>query len=371
MPSPIRKLALLTGGGDCPGLNAAIRAVVQAATQDHGMTVVGIPDGFKGLLENKFVPLDLVNTTGIFSKGGTVLGSSNVDTPFSVPVTKNGKTTFEDRSDEVVAHLKAERVDAMIVVGGDGTQSIAHGMAGKGIQIVGIPKTIDNDLNGTEFTIGFFTAVSTAVEALDKLHTTAESHHRVMVVELMGRNAGWISLFAGLGGDADVILIPEIPFDLAKVAGFLNDLYHRRKRYSIVVVAEGAKPVGGEVTVSRVIENSPEKVRLGGVGHTVARQLETLTGREARAIVLGHLLRGGAPVGFDRILASRFGVAAVTAVSQGKFDTMVAYRNDAVELVPLETGAGKNRFISPDSQFLQSARARGIHFGDSSQTPLR
>lgn len=360
----LKKIAVVTGGGDCPGLNAAIRSVVQTAILQYELQVVGIPNGFKGLLENKFVPLDLENTTGIFAKGGTVLGSSNVDTPFRVPVIKNGQKTYEDRSDEVVRHLKEERIDAMIVVGGDGTQSMAHGLAKKGVNVVGIPKTIDNDLNGTEFTIGFFTAVSTAVEALDKLHTTAESHHRIMVVEVMGRNAGWIALFAGLGGDADVILIPEIPFDLAKVSGFLNDLHHKRKRYSIVVVAEGAKPVGGDVTVAKIIEDSPEQVRLGGIAHQVASDLERLTGREARAIVLGHLLRGGSPVGFDRVLASRFGVAAVKAVMEGNFDTMVAYRNDNVELVPLETGAGKNRYVSPNTPFLEGARARGISLGD-------
>jgi 6-phosphofructokinase 1 len=237
-------------------------------------------------------------------------------------------------------------------------------MSKKGLKVVGIPKTIDNDLNGTEYTIGFFTAVTTAVDALDKLHSTAESHHRVLVVEVMGRNAGWIALFAGLGGDADVILIPEIGYDLRKVAGFLNDLHHRHKRYSIVVIAEGAKPQGGDVTISRIIEDSPEKVRLGGVGSVVALELEKLTGREARSINLGHLLRGGSPAGFDRILASRFGAAAVKAVVEGQFDTMVSYKNDNVELVPLETGAGKNRYINTDSQFLRTARERGICFGD-------
>jgi 6-phosphofructokinase 1 len=263
------------------------------------------------------------------------------------------------------SHIFECMPDAMIVVGGDGTQAIAHGMAQKGLKVVGIPKTIDNDLNGTEMTIGFHTAVTTAVDAIDKLHTTAESHHRILVVEVMGRNAGWIALLAGLGGDADVILIPEIGYELPKVATFLNDLYHTHKRYSIVVVAEGAKPVGGEVTVSRIIEDSPEKVRLGGIGFHVAMELERLAGREARAINLGHLLRGGAPEGFDRILASRFGAAAVRAVVDGSFDTMVCYRNDKVELVPLETGAGKNRYIDPESQFLRTARERGIHFGDT------
>lgn len=359
-----KKLAVLTGGGDCPGLNPAIRAVVQVAILQHNMTVVGIPDGFKGLLENRFVTLDIENTTGIFSKGGTILGSSNIDTPFRVPEIIDGKKQYVDRSDEAVANLKNEGVDALIVIGGDGTQAIAHQMSQKGVQIVGIPKTIDNDLNGTHFTIGFFTAVSTAVEAIDKLHTTAESHHRIMVVEVMGRNAGWIGLFAGLGGDADVILIPEIPFDLNKTAAFLKDLHHTRKRYSIVVVSEGAKPLGGDVTVQRIIEDSPEQVRLGGVAHQIAAQLEELTGRDARAIVLGHLLRGGTPEGFDRVLASRFGAAAVKAIVEGKFDTMVAYCNDSVELVPLETGAGKNRYISPESPYLLAARKRGINFGD-------
>lgn len=363
MSNKVKKIALLTGGGDCPGLNPAIRSVVQTAVL-KGIQVVGIPDGFKGLLENKFVPLDIDNTIGIFAKGGTMLGSSNIDTPFRVPVTKNGKKIYEDRSDEAVANLNKEKCDALIVVGGDGTQAIAHGMSQKGIKVVGIPKTIDNDLNGTEFTIGFFTAVATAVEALDKLHTTAESHHRIMVVEVMGRNAGWIALFAGLGGDADVILIPEIPYELSKVAAFLGDLNHRKKKYSIVVVAEGAKPVGGDVTVNRLIEDSPEQVRLGGIAHRVSAELEKLTGRDCRAIVLGHLLRGGSPEGFDRILASRFGAAAVKAIVDGQFDTMVAYKNDSIELVPLETGAGKNRFIEPGSPFMQAAKARGIHFGD-------
>ncbi len=362
--SKIKKIALCTGGGDCPGLNSAIRAVVQTAILEYGIQVVGIPDGFKGMLENKFVPLDLINTTGIFSKGGTILGSSNVDTPFRVPIMVDGKRAYEDQSDDVVRNLKAENIDALIVIGGDGTQSMAHGLAKKGVPVIGIPKTIDNDLNGTEFTIGFFTAVATAVDALDKLHTTAESHHRIMVVEVMGRNAGWIGLFAGLGGDADVILIPEIDYDLKKVATFLKDLYHTRKRYSIVVVAEGAKPIGGSVTISKIIKDSPEAIRLGGISHQVASELEALTGHEARAIVLGHLLRGGPPEGFDRILASRFGVAAVKAAVDGNFDSMVAYRNDNVELVPLETGAGKNRYISTDSQFLLAARKRGINFGD-------
>ncbi len=365
MKKPIKKIALLTGGGDCPGLNSAIRAVVQTAIQEYGIQVMGVPDGFKGLLENKFVPLNLINTTGIFSKGGTMLGSSNVDTPFRVPIIRNGEKTYEDRSDEVVEHLKREHIDAMIVVGGDGTQAISHAMVQKGVNIVGIPKTIDNDLQGTEFTIGFFTAVATAVEALDKLHTTAESHHRIMVVEVMGRNAGWIGLFAGLGGDADAILIPEIPFELTKLAAHLNDLYHTQKRYSIVVVSEGAKAVGGAQVVSRMIEDSPEAVRLGGIGNHVALELEKLTGRESRAITLGHLLRGGSPEGFDRVLASRFGVAAVKAVMEGNFDTMTAYRNDNVELVPLDTGAGKNRYIVPDSPFMEAARKRGIHFGDT------
>lgn len=362
--SGVKKVAVLTGGGDCPGLNAAIRAVTQSCILEYDVQVVGIPDGFKGLLENRFVPLDLSNTTGILAKGGTVLGSSNVDTPFAVPATRGGKKIYEDRSDEAVANLREAGVDAMIVVGGDGTQAIAHRMAEKGVKIVGIPKTIDNDLIGTEFTIGFFTAVSTAVDALDKLHTTAESHKRIMVVEVMGRNAGWIALFAGLGGDADAILIPEIAFDLKKLGQGLTGGYHGGKRYSIVVVAEGAKPVGGDVTVRQIVEDSPEKVRLGGVAHWVARELEAETGRETRAIVLGHLLRGGSPVGFDRILATRFGVAAVKAVMDGNCDTMVSYKNDTVELVPLETGAGKNRYVNTGSEFLEAAKKRGILFGD-------
>jgi 6-phosphofructokinase 1 len=330
---------------------------------EHNIEVLGICDGFKGLLENNFVNLDLSNTSGIFSKGGTILGSSNIATPFRVPVTKNGKKSYEDQSEIAIKNIKKQNIDALLVVGGDGTQSIAHQFVKKGIPVVGIPKTIDNDLNGTEYTIGFFTAVTTAVEALDKLHTTAESHHRILVVEVMGRNAGWIALFAGLGGDADAILIPEISFDLAKVAKHLQNL-HQRKKYSIVMVAEGAKPKGGKQTISKIIEDSPDKVRLGGVAHSVAAELEKMTGQETRAMILGHLLRGGSPVGFDRILASRFATAAVDALVKGKFDTMVAFKNDNVELVPLETGAGKNRFINPHSPFLTAAKKRGICFGD-------
>ena len=359
----MKKIALLTGGGDCPGLNSVIRSVVQTASKYH-LNIVGIPDGFKGLLENKFVPLDLNETTGIFSKGGTILGTSNIDTPFKVPTLRGGKKIYEDRSEEAMSHLTKEGISALLVVGGDGTQRIAHEFALKGVNVIGIPKTIDNDLNGTEMTIGFLTAVSTAVEALDRLHTTAESHHRILVVEVMGRNAGWIALFAGLSGDADAILIPEIPFDLNKVASSLNDLYHTKKKYSIVVVAEGAKPVGGDVTVRKILEYSPDKIRLGGISHLVADQLEALTGREARAIVLGHLLRGGSPVAFDRVLASRFGMSAVKALVDSQFDTMVAYKRDNVELVPLDTGAGKNRYVQMDSSFLIAARERGILFGD-------
>jgi len=324
MSQKIKKVAVLTGGGDCPGLNAAIRAIVQSLTIEHHVSVVGIPNGFKGLLENKFLPLDLNNTTGILAKGGTILGTSNIATPARVPVTRNGERVYEDRSEDALAHLNEASVDALIVIGGDGTQAIAHEFAKMGVNIVGVPKTIDNDLQGTEFTIGFFTAVNTAVEALDKLHTTAESHHRIMVVEVMGRYAGWIALFAGLGGDADVILIPEVPYDIKKVGEYLNDLYHSQKKYSIVVVAEGARPVGGEMTVSKVVEESPEPIRLGGVANIVADDLAKVTGRDTRAIILGHLLRGGSPEGFDRILATRFGVAATEAVMAGKFDTLVA-----------------------------------------------
>ncbi len=358
------KIAVLTGGGDCPGLNAALRALVQACVLRHGIEVIGVRDGFKGLTENRFVPLDLDRTAGIFARGGTILGSSNVDTPFAVPVVKDGATVLEDRSDAAVENLRRAGAAALVVIGGDGTLAIAQALAAKGVRIIGIPKTIDNDLNGTELTIGFFTAVGTAVEAIDRLHTTAESHHRILVVEVMGRNAGWIALFAGLAGDADAILIPEIPYAAARLAAQLDDVHRRSRRYSIVVVSEGARPVGGDVTVSRIVEHSPERARLGGVAHRVAAELESLTGRETRAIVLGHLLRGGAPVAFDRILASRFGVMAADAVASGRYGTMLAWCADNVELVPLETGAGKNRYINPLSPFMQAARARGISFGD-------
>ncbi len=357
-----QKVAVLTGGGDCPGLNSALRTLVHT-TGRAGIELVGVPDGFKGLIENKFVPLNGATTLGIFSQGGTILGSSNVDTPFRVPITQNGEKSFVDYSDHVLQYIKDASVEALLVIGGDGTQSIAHQFACKGLKIIGIPKTIDNDLQGTDLTIGFITAVHTAVEALDRLNTTAQSHHRIVVIEVMGRNAGWIALFAGLGGDADVILIPEIPFDLEKVSHFLSQPAQTAKRFSICLVAEGAKPQGGSVVIRKRVENSPDPIRLGGIGHWVADQIEQKTGRETRAIVLGHLLRGGSPVATDRVLATRLAVKATEALLSGQFDTMASYRGDQITLVPLEQGAGKNRFIDSESQFLVTAQQRGIYFG--------
>jgi ATP-dependent phosphofructokinase / diphosphate-dependent phosphofructokinase len=362
--SEIRRIALSTGGGDAPGLNAVIRAAVLAAMR-RGWEVVGIRRGFGGLLaEDGIIPLDAQSVRGITHLGGTILGTTNRGNPFEWPVRQpDGSTVTEDRSDEVLRGLADRGIDALIVIGGDGTLHIARGLAAKGLPVVGVPKTIDNDLAATQVTFGFHTAVQTASDALDKLHSTAESHERVMVVEVMGRYAGWIALHAGVSGTADVILIPEIPYDIEKVCDKIRERYSAGRRFAIVVAAEGAIPVnGGHIIVEEAAPGAAK--RLGGIAEQLARSIADCTGYEARSLVLGHLQRGGTPTAYDRLIALRFGAAAVRCVENRQFGTMVALVPPEIHAVPLDDAIRQLKRVPADSDTVQTARALGISFGD-------
>lgn len=363
--SSVRRIGILTGGGDAPGINAVIRAAVKVAVRYYGLTVIGFEDGFGGLIENRARRLGLKDVVGILPKGGTILGTTNRDNPFYYPVFEGGKKVFRDVSDRVMDNIATHGIDALIVIGGDGSLKIARELyEKKGLPVVGVPKTIDNDLSATDQTFGFDTALTTATDALDKLHTTAESHGRVMVLEVMGRYAGWIALHAGVAGGADVILIPEIPFTFEGVCAKIMERRQEGKKFSIVVVAEGAKPIGGELVVKKVVEDSFEKLRLGGIGNLVGEKVEEMTGIETRVIVLGHLQRGGSPTPFDRILASRFGAAAVNLIMEGRFGEMVCLRTPHITSVPLAEAVGEMRRVPLGSDIIRMARQMGISFGD-------
>jgi ATP-dependent phosphofructokinase / diphosphate-dependent phosphofructokinase len=361
MPPPIRRIGVLTGGGDAPGLNAVIRAVVKAGT-NADCEVIGLEDSFDGLIEpDRWRKLEPKDVTGILRIGGTILGTANRGNPFLVPIeTSSGTKDYSTRCVEIFHQLA---LDALVVIGGDGTLAIAHQFAKMGLPLVGVPKTIDNDIVETTNTFGFDTAVSFATEAVDRLHVTAEAHHRVIVVEVMGRYAGWIALYSGVAGGADVILIPEIPYDLEKVAQRIRERDRLGARFSIVVAAEGAKPVGGKATVLKAAEGEYAE-RLGGVAAVVASQLEQLTGKETRSVVLGHLQRGGTPTSFDRILATRFGSRAVELLMEGTYDHMVAFHPPDIVAVPLEKVVGKTRTVPRDFDVVRTARAMGVSLGD-------
>jgi len=365
MPSAkVRKIAVLTGGGDCPGLNAVIRAVAKTAMNDYGIEVWGIEDGYSGLINRRARKFDNLAVSGILTLGGSILGCSNKDNPFAQPFEKDGKLEYRNVSAECVDYIRKMEWDALVCIGGDGTMNISHKLAGLGVNIVGVPKTIDNDLAATDYTFGFNTAVTTAMEAIDKLHTTAMAHHRVIVVEMMGRYAGWLALEAGIAGGGDIILIPEIPYDINIVADYCLDRSRHGKRFSIVVAAEGAKPKGGDMVVARTVKDSPDPIRLGGIGHKLARDIEDITGLECRATVLGHLQRGGSPSAFDRILSTQFGHAAARLVGEGKFGRMVALQGHRIVDVPLEAAIAQLKLVSPDHPLIAAARSVGTCFGD-------
>jgi 6-phosphofructokinase 1 len=358
------RIAISTGGGDAPGLNAVIRAVVVSA-HHRGWKSYGIQRGYEGLLSfNGVVPLGLAEVRGITHLGGTILGTTNRGNPFRyVARDEQGQECEGDRSDDLVAAFQASGFDALVSIGGDGSLQISHDLWRKGLPVVCVPKTIDNDVSGTQRTFGFDTAVSTATEAIDKLHSTAESHDRVIVVELMGRYAGWISLYSGLSGSADVILIPEIPFDIAKVCEKIRSREAAGRHFSIVVVAEGARPKDGAI---ELLERRGVGTvdRLGGIGGKVARAIGHHTGKETRTLVLGHLQRGGSPTTYDRLLALRFGSAAVRAIADGAFGTMVGLNGQDITRVPLENVVGRAKNVPLDSDTIRTARDLGISLGD-------
>jgi phosphofructokinase-like protein len=357
----LKKIGVLTGGGDAPGLNAVIRAVVKTAT-NRGVEVIGLEDSFDGLVyPEKSRPLTPRDVTGILRLGGTILGTVNRGNPFIEPiVTPSGTFNYGDR---VLETFQAMGLDALVCIGGDGTLAISYEFYKKGIPLVGVPKTIDNDIVGTTSCFGFDTAVSFATEAIDRLHTTAEAHRRIMVVEVMGRNAGWIALHAGVAGGADVILIPEIPYDFDKVAESIRDRDARGARFSIVVIAEGARPKDGSVSILEAAHGGYAE-RLGGAGIHCATRLGELTGKETRHVVLGHLQRGGAPTAFDRTLATRFGGAATQLLLNGQYGKMVANHPPDIVPIPLGEVVGKTKTVPLDYDLFLTARALGVSFGD-------
>ncbi len=360
-----KRIGILTGGGDCPGLNAVIRAVVKAGIHEYGMEFFGIEDGYEGLITRRVYPLDWNRVSGILTLGGTILGTSNRANPFRWPVKKSaGEIEFTDVSDQVVQYISELRLDMVVTIGGDGTLSIANGLSEKGIPVIGIPKTIDNDLFGTDITFGFDSALAVATEAIDRIHTTAMSHHRVMVIEVMGRYAGWLALSSGLAGGGDVILIPEIPYQLEKVYQLVETRSHRGRRFSIVVVAEGAKSDQGELVIDRVVKESTDPVRLGGIGRVIGEAIEAHTGLETRVMVLGHLQRGGTPTAFDRVLATRFGVKTIELCAQGTHGVMVGLKGNEIVTVPLREVAGRQRLVPLDHPLLQCARSTGVCLGE-------
>jgi phosphofructokinase-like protein len=359
----LKRIGILTGGGDCPGLNAVIRSVAKPAMGHFGAKVIGILDGFEGMVEGRYRELTPLDVMGIINQGGTILGTSNKGDPFHFPMGERSNLRIVDASGQVLENYRNLQLDVLMAIGGDGTQAIAYKLAELGLNVIGVPKTIDNDLAATEITFGHDSARAVATEAIDRLQTTASAHHRVMVIETMGRYAGWIALGAGVAGGADIILIPEIPFSWDHL---FEAVLKRSKgaKFSIVCVAEGAKPTGGDVLVKEVDKKRTDPVRLGGIGEFVAKRIEDETGLETRVTVLGHVQRGGSPTAYDRILATRFGAVALQAASSGEFSVMASLQQDRVMTVPLKDAIGKQRLVPPDSQLLFAARAVGTCMGD-------
>ena len=377
----IKKVAILTNGGDAPGLNAVIRAIVKTA-ENNGVECYGYIEGYQGLLKNNFIKLESKSTaSGLLHRGGTIIGSSNSTNVFQYKVEENGKIEYKDLSDICVENIKNDGIDCLFTLGGDGTQKSARDLSLKGINVIGVPKTIDNDVAHTDITFGYNTAVAVATEALDRLHTTAESHHRVMVLEVMGRYAGWIALESAIAGGADVALIPEIPYDINKVAETITKRRDNGKKFSIVVVSEGAKPKDGEMVIKKVLEDGKglDNVRLGGIGEQVAEQLEKMTGMISRTTVLGYVQRGGTPTPYDRVLSSKYGAKAMELALNGTFNVLVTLTNGRLNYVPIEDVIGKNKEIGARSggteltniktikqtdDLIMVARNLGINLGD-------
>ncbi len=366
MSNSIQRIGVLTGGGDCPGLNAVIRAVTKAAIHDCGWEVLGIEDGYLGLIRNRMRRLTMADASNILTQGGTILGTSNKADPrhFAVASDADGKPVYEDVTNRVLEHVLERGLDAIICIGGDGTMSGAGHLVERGVPCIGVPKTIDNDLMHTDVTFGFHTAVATATEALDRIHTTASSHHRVMLVEMMGRYAGWLTLYAGAASGADVILIPEIPYDIDKVCEYCVRRSQHGKAFTIIAVAEGAKPIGGEMVIQKIVADSPDPIRLGGISTILSDQISERTQLECRATILGHVQRGGTPVAYDRILGTRFGHEAIGLVRERKFNQMVVMQRGEFTHVPIKDVANKQRLVTLDDPLIRACRSLGVAFGD-------
>ncbi|GMU80588.1 MAG: ATP-dependent 6-phosphofructokinase [Planctomycetota bacterium] len=362
----VRRIGILTGGGDCPGLNAVIRAITKAAILKLGIEVVGIEDGFLGLIRNRMHPLTLDNVSNILTVGGTILGTSNKADPtrFAVGKDAEGKLIFEDVTKRVIEHFHDQHLDLLICIGGDGTMSGASKLIENGIPCIGVPKTIDNDLMHTDITFGFTTAVQTATECLDRIHSTASSHHRVMLVEMMGRNAGWLTMHAGLASGADVILIPEIPYDIDHVCAACVERNKKGKRFTIIAVSEGAKPRGGQQVVDKIVHDSPDPVRLGGVSTVVADEISKRTHLETRSTILGHIQRGGTPVAYDRVLATLFGHKAISMVATRDWNNLVTMQKGETSMAPIAEVANRQRLMELDDPLIAMARAIGTCMGD-------
>lgn len=365
MENDIKKIALLTGGGDCPGLNAVIRATTKSAILNYGYEVIGYKFGYRGLYNNDFMKLDLSTVSGLLPRGGTILYSSNKDNLFDYPIIEDGKIVKKDVSDIAIENLQKENIDVLVVIGGDGTLTSARDFSRKGVNVIGVPKTIDNDLGSTDITFGFNTSIDIATEALDRLHTTAESHHRIMILEVMGRNAGFIALESGIAGSADVILIPEIPYDINKIVEKVEERKKQGKLFTIIVVAEGARPRNGDVMIAKIVEDSPDPIRLGGIGNKLAEDLEKIIKeREVRCTVLGHIQRGGTTCTFDRILSTRYGVGAIELINEKKFGSMVCLKGNKITYDSLENVIGNNKKVNSEGELVTVAKKIGISFAD-------
>ena len=361
----VKKIALLTGGGDCPGLNAVIRAITKTAILQYGYEVIGYRFGYRGLYNNDYITLDINTVDNILHKGGTILWSSNKDNLFDYTVEENGKEVKKDVSDIAIENLKKENVDALVIIGGDGTLTSARDFSRKGVNVIGVPKTIDNDLGSTDFTFGFNTAIGVVTECLDRLHTTAESHHRILIAEVMGRNAGWIALHAGIAGDAHIILIPEIPYDINKVVDKINERKANGYKYTLIVVSEGAKSITGETVVAKVVKDSPDPIRFGGIANKIAHDLEErIKDQEIRSTILGHIQRGGNTSTYDRVLSTRYGAAAAKLIHDRKFGNMVCLKGDEISHVSLEDVIGREKYVDPNHELVELSKRMGVGFGD-------
>ena len=367
MESKVKKVAILTNGGDAPGLNAVIRAIVKTA-RTYGVECYGFIEGYKGLLYNNYVKLDLQgNASGLLTKGGTIIGTSNATNVFNYKVVnEDGSVEYKDLSDVCVENIKNAGFDCIFTLGGDGTQKSSRDFSLKGVNCIGVPKTIDNDVASTDMTFGYNTAVSVATEALDRLHTTAESHHRIMVLEVMGRYAGWLALESAIAGGADVALIPEIPYDINKVVEKVNERRARGKEFTIVVASEGAMPKDGTITVKKTLNDGAglDNIRLGGVGEKIAAELEELTGMAARNTTLGYVQRGGTPSAFDRVLSTKYGCKAMELAMQGIFNVLVTYKNGKMDYVTLEEVVGNNKVVGAASGNTKESNIRKIKMDD-------